>query len=81
MSFWRVCIVYVCICQSVTDREIRRAAARGAASLEALRDELGVASCCGCCAPTAEALLAESASDAPAPVNAGWFAQPAGSTA
>lgn len=74
--------MYVCLCQSVTDREIRRAAARGARSLDQLRDELGVASCCGACAPTAEAVLAE-ASDAPAPapVNAGWFAQPAGSAA
>jgi bacterioferritin-associated ferredoxin len=70
--------MYVCLCQSVTDKEIRRAAARGVSSLEQLREELGVASCCGCCAPTAEAVLAE-ASGAPAPltVNAGWFPQPA----
>ena len=74
--------MYVCLCQCVTDKEIRRAAARGVSSLEQLREELGVASCCGCCAPTAEAVLAETA-DSPASlaVNAGWFSQPAGSTA
>lgn len=49
--------MYVCICNGVTDREIREAVAAGADSLDALRDQLGVASCCGSCRCTAEALL------------------------
>ncbi len=72
--------MYVCICQAVTDKDIRHAAARGVNSVDQLRDELGVASCCGCCGPLAEQLLAE-ASDGPTPVNAGWFAQAGTATA
>ena len=35
--------MYVCICKSVTDKQIRRAAARGAANLFALQQIRGVA--------------------------------------
>ncbi len=49
--------MYICICNGVTDRDIRRAVSEGANSLDALRDELGVASCCGTCACAAEALM------------------------
>jgi bacterioferritin-associated ferredoxin len=51
--------MYVCICQSITDREIRKAVRRGARSVEDLRDELGVSAFCGSCAPLAESLVAE----------------------
>jgi len=51
--------MYVCICKSVTDKQIRRAAARGADNLYALRESLGVASGCGSCASTAEEILDE----------------------
>jgi bacterioferritin-associated ferredoxin len=51
--------VYVCICKSVTDKQIRKAAARGVDNLYELREELGVASGCGSCADMAEAILDE----------------------
>lgn len=51
--------MYVCICNAVTDRDIRRAAANGAESLFELRDRLGVASCCGSCAEQAAEILSE----------------------
>lgn len=50
--------MYVCVCNAVTDSEIREAYAEGACSFDALRDELGVATCCGCCEPTARHILA-----------------------
>ncbi len=39
--------MYVCLCKSVTERDIQEAVARGAHSLKDLRRELGVASECG----------------------------------
>lgn len=55
--------MYVCICNGVTDREIRAAVGRGARRLEDLSRELGVATGCGSCACAANELLSE----APAP--------------
>ena len=52
--------MYVCICKSVTDREIRRAASRGVDNLFELREHLGVASGCGTCAGAAQEILDES---------------------
>jgi bacterioferritin-associated ferredoxin len=49
--------MYVCICNGVTDKQIRRAIASGARSLEALHDELGVAGQCGGCMEHALTLL------------------------
>lgn len=51
--------MYVCICNAVTDKQIRRAAASGVDNLYELRDALGVASCCGSCADEAESILRE----------------------
>ena len=51
--------MYVCICQSITDKQIRRAAARGADTLYELRESLGVAAGCGSCASTAQEILDE----------------------
>ena len=42
--------MYICICNAVTDREIRGAASLGA-SLEDIKRDMGVASCCGKCEP------------------------------
>ena len=53
--------MYVCICNSVTDKQIRKAAARGVDNLLELREKLGVAACCGSCADAAEEILQESA--------------------
>jgi bacterioferritin-associated ferredoxin len=52
--------MYVCICKAVTDKQIRRAAAKGVDNLYELRESLGVASGCGSCAGAAEAILRES---------------------
>lgn len=52
--------MYVCICNSVTDREIIKAAENGASSLEDLSNELNVATCCGRCANCAKKLLRQS---------------------
>ena len=51
--------VYVCICKSVTDKQIRRAAARGVDNLYDLRESLGVSAGCGSCAATAQDILDE----------------------
>lgn len=49
--------MYVCICNAVTDRQIQESVATGASSLTDLKDQLGVASCCGCCADLATSFL------------------------
>jgi bacterioferritin-associated ferredoxin len=53
--------VYICVCNAVTDREIRACADLGVVTLEDLRNHIGVASCCGRCARTAEQVLHEHA--------------------
>ncbi len=53
--------MYVCVCNAVTDREIRQCAALGVESLDDLRESLGVGSCCGQCAPVAASILSEGA--------------------
>lgn len=56
--------MYVCVCQAVTDGEIREAAAEGRVrTLPDLREQLGVASRCGRCAPCAMEVLAECRGD------------------
>lgn len=49
--------MYICLCNGITDKQIRRAIAGGAKSLQCLRDELGVASQCGGCMDHALQLL------------------------
>ena len=51
--------MYVCLCNKVTDRQIRDAARRGCSRLNDLRSELGVASCCGSCGDMAQEILDE----------------------
>ncbi|MFD2112587.1 (2Fe-2S)-binding protein [Thiorhodococcus fuscus] len=51
--------MYVCICNSVTDRQIREAVEQGHDTLGKLRSELGVAGCCGKCQECARNLLNE----------------------
>jgi bacterioferritin-associated ferredoxin len=51
--------MYVCICNAITDKQIRRAARKGASSLYELSAELGVAAGCGSCASSAQAILEE----------------------
>ncbi len=49
--------MYVCICNAVTDKQIRKAAAAGVKDLWGLQAELGVASGCGSCKETAADIL------------------------
>ncbi|HSG98062.1 MAG TPA: bacterioferritin-associated ferredoxin [Woeseiaceae bacterium] len=51
--------MYVCLCNAITDKQIRRAARTGVSSLYELRAALGVAAGCGSCARTAEEILDE----------------------
>lgn len=51
--------MYVCVCQAVTDRQIREAATSGARTLRDLRRELGIARECGNCATCARDCLRE----------------------
>ena len=45
--------MYVCVCNAITERQVRAAVDAGAATLDDLQFELGVATCCGSCAATA----------------------------
>ena len=51
--------MYICICNAVTDREIRQAVRLGAKTLHDLREGLGVATQCGKCASCAKGVLRE----------------------
>jgi bacterioferritin-associated ferredoxin len=51
--------MYVCLCNAVTEREVRHAVALGASSLADLKESLGVAMCCGKCADCARGVLTD----------------------
>ena len=50
-------IMYVCLCNAVTDRQIRETVNRGADSLTAVQRQLPVATCCGTCEDTAREII------------------------
>lgn len=52
--------MYICICNAITDRQIREAVESGVTDLRGLRRTLGVASGCGSCKEYAAELLRES---------------------
>ena len=56
--------MYVCICNAITDKQIRKAAASGVSDLWGLQRELGVASNCGSCKEMASDILREEAAAA-----------------
>ena len=41
--------MFVCICNAITDHEIKETIAAGASTMSDLQAQLGVATCCGCC--------------------------------
>lgn len=51
--------MYVCICNAVTDRQIRAQAREGCCTLRELSRETGCATTCGKCARHAREILAE----------------------
>ena len=51
--------MYVCICNAVTDSQIREAAKAGVTNVWQLQSELGVATNCGSCREVAAEILSE----------------------
>ena len=49
----------VCVCNNISDRRIRQAVDAGIASMSELRNQLGVAACCGKCHSCAKQVLRE----------------------
>ncbi|MDC8759465.1 (2Fe-2S)-binding protein [Janthinobacterium fluminis] len=49
----------VCVCNNISDREIRQAVDLGLSSMAELRRDLGVATCCGKCHSCAKEVLQE----------------------
>jgi bacterioferritin-associated ferredoxin len=47
----------VCVCNNISDREIRQAIDLGLTSMDELSRDLGVSTCCGQCATYAEEVL------------------------
>jgi|GEM_PF-2209656 len=58
-------IMYICICNAITDKEVEAAVQDGARTLGDLQASLGVATCCGSCAETAMEYLPQPALTAP----------------
>ncbi|MFB9068222.1 (2Fe-2S)-binding protein [Pseudofulvimonas gallinarii] len=54
--------MYVCICNAVTDRAVREAAAQGVSCVGELTMRTGCGGGCGACVELAEQILQESAS-------------------
>lgn len=61
--------MYICLCRSVSDRQVRSAIAQGARSLRDIARETGLGSCCGKCVPETRGLLAEALSEQPVPLS------------
>ena len=55
--------MYVCVCNAITDREIRGAAELGVRTLEDLSAALGVATCCRKCSDCARKCLADAVAE------------------
>jgi bacterioferritin-associated ferredoxin len=51
--------MYICICNAITEREVRGAVSLGCKSIRDLKSDLGVATCCGKCEPEARRVLRE----------------------
>lgn len=49
--------MYICICNGITERQIRGAVELGCETVGDLQRELGVATCCGKCLPEASKLV------------------------
>ena len=49
--------MYICLCNAITDHDIRRAAADGVRSFSELQARTGCSDCCGCCEGEARSTL------------------------
>jgi bacterioferritin-associated ferredoxin len=54
--------MYICICNAITERDVRECVRRGCCSMDELSVELGVGTCCGRCRPAASDILNETQS-------------------
>jgi bacterioferritin-associated ferredoxin len=54
--------MYICLCNAVTDHDIRREAADGVRSFAELQARTGCSDCCGCCEQEARATLDQAVS-------------------
>ena len=52
--------MYVCICNAITEKQVRQAVESGVEDLWGLQRELGVAAGCGACKESASKILGES---------------------
>ena len=48
-----IILMFICVCNAITERQVKAAVLAGAHTLSDLQAQLGVATCCGCCADTA----------------------------
>ena len=55
--------MYICICNAITEREVKACVARGVSSLEELAASLGVGAGCGRCRDCAAEILQETRLD------------------
>ena len=53
----------VCVCNNVSERQIRRAVESGVTTMPQLREELSVGTCCGKCHSCAKTVLRECLED------------------
>ena len=51
--------MYICMCNAVTDHDIRREVAGGVQSFAQLQARTGCSDCCGCCESEARATFAK----------------------
>jgi len=62
--------MYICMCNALTDRDIRRAADQGHRTVTAAYCSLGAELCCGKCKPVAKKLITEQIAGARPPAMA-----------
>lgn len=52
-----IILMFICVCNAISESQVRSAVAAGARSLSDLQSQLGVGACCGCCSETATEYL------------------------
>jgi len=55
--------MYVCVCNAVTDSDIRNAVDNGVCTIRQLRQKTGCTSTCGCCKELAVEILQQAMAD------------------
>ncbi|AZN35999.1 (2Fe-2S)-binding protein [Iodobacter ciconiae] len=66
--------MYVCICSSVTDKDIHKAVAGGVCTFAQLQEQTLVSTCCGECTSCARQIMADALSSVPQIIR--WVPQP-----